>query len=66
VKREAFLRVLRHEAIASGLEFRVDKSAGKGSHYRVYVGRRFSTVQSGELTPVMMKVIRKQLGLARS
>ena len=45
------------------LEFRVDKAAGKGSHYRVYLGNRFTIVQSGELTPVMMKLIRKQLGL---
>jgi hypothetical protein len=63
MKREALLRLLRSEAKQRGLEFRLDKSMGKGSHYRVYVGTRFSTVQSGELTPLMVKTIRRQLGL---
>jgi hypothetical protein len=63
MKRDQFLRLLRREARALNLEFRVDKVTGKGSHYRVYVGSRFSTVQSGELTPLMMRTIRRQLGL---
>jgi hypothetical protein len=36
---------------------------GEGSHDRVYVGKRFTTVQSSELTLVMMCTIRKQAGL---
>jgi hypothetical protein len=63
VKREQFVRLLRREARKAGLEFRIETSQGKGSHYRVYVGNRFSIVQSGELTPTMVKTIRKQLGL---
>jgi hypothetical protein len=63
MKREAFLRLLRQEAKERGLEFRIVEAHGKGSHYRVYVGSRFSTVQSGELSPLMMRTIRKQLGL---
>jgi hypothetical protein len=63
MKREQFLRQLRHEAKSAGLEFRIDKAAGKGSHYRVYFGSRFTTVQSGELTPFLVRRIRKQLGL---
>ena len=63
MKREQLLRILRREARDNGLEFRVDRAAGKGSHYRVYVGSRFTTVQSGELTPLVVKMIRKQLGL---
>jgi hypothetical protein len=63
MKRDQFLRVLRQEAKALELEFRIDKTAGKGSHYRVHVDGRFSTVQSGDLTPLMMKTIRRQLGL---
>jgi hypothetical protein len=65
MNREKFLRLLRQEAKALSREFRIEKSAGKGSHYRVYVGSRFSTVQSGELTPLMMRTIRKQLGLGQ-
>jgi len=63
MKREKFLQLLRKEARALGVESRVDKTAGKGSHYRVYVGSKFSIVQSGELTPLMMRTIRRQLGL---
>jgi hypothetical protein len=63
MKREQFLRVLRREARDVGFEFRIDKAAGKGSHYRDYLGSRFTTVQSGELTPLMIRTIRKQLGL---
>lgn len=63
MKRESFLRELRGEARRRGLEFRILESRGKGSHYRVHVGQRFTTVQSGELTPIMMRSIRKQLGL---
>ncbi len=63
MKREQFLRALRREASALGLPFRIDRAAGKGSHYRVHVGNRFTTVQSGELTPLMIRTIRRQLGL---
>jgi len=63
VTRDQFLRLLRREAREQRVEFRVDKAAGKGSHYRVYFGARFTTVQSGELTLFMIRRIRKQLGL---
>jgi len=63
MKRDQLLKELRYEAKSAGLEFRVDKAAGKGSHYRVYVGSRFTTVQSGELTPFLIRRIRRQLGL---
>lgn len=55
MKREQLLRILRHEARALQVEFRIDKVAGKGSHYRVYFGGRFTTVQSGELTPFLVR-----------
>jgi len=35
----------------------------RGSHYRVTFDGRISTVQSGELTPLMMRTIKKQLGI---
>ena len=63
MKREQLLRLLRAEAKRLGLEFQLDKSAGKGSHYRVRIGRYLSTVQSGDLTPLQVKKIRKDLGL---
>jgi len=63
MKREQFLRQLRREARAAQVEFRVEESEGKGSHYRVYFGKRVSTVKSGELTPGYVKLVRRQLGL---
>ena len=51
MKREQLLRLLRREAREAKIEFRVEKAEGKGSHYRVYVGSRVSTVKSGELKP---------------
>lgn len=63
MKREQFLRLLRAEAKRLDLQFELDKSAGKGSHYRVRIGKYISTVQSGELTPLHMRKIRKDLGL---
>ena len=64
MKREHLLRILRAEARELGLEFQLDKAAGKGSHYRVRIGRRISTVQGGDLTPLQVRRIRKDLGLA--
>ncbi len=63
MKREKFLQLLRKEAGQQKKEFRVDKAAGKGSHYRVHIGNRASTVKSGELKPGYMKLVRRQLGL---
>jgi hypothetical protein len=45
------------------VDFKVEKSEGRGSHYRVYMGNRVSTVKSGELKPGYMKLVRRQLGL---
>lgn len=63
MKREQLLRLLRAEARERGLDYELDKAAGKGSHYRLRLGKRISTVQSGELTSFHVKRIRKDLGL---
>lgn len=63
MKREALIRELRKLAKARNLAFQVNRGAGKGSHYRVYVGDRISTVQSGELSPFHVRRIKQQLGL---
>jgi hypothetical protein len=36
---------------------------GKGGHCVVRLSGRFSVIKSGEITPIMARVIRKQLGL---
>lgn len=61
MKREALIRDLRRYAKENNLVFEVDKAAGKGSHYRVTLGEHRTTVQSGELTPLLVKRIRDQL-----
>lgn len=63
MKRDALIRSLRKEAKAKGLHFELVKGHGKGSHYRVRIGKHFTTLKSGELTPTYVRLVRKQLGL---
>jgi hypothetical protein len=61
MKREALIREIRALARKRGLAFEVFTDRGKGSHYRVRLGDRMTTIQSGEL--LMVRTIRKQLGV---
>lgn len=61
LKREALLRELREVARLSGMEFEITVNRGKGSHYRVRLGKKFTTIKSGELTPDYIRLIKKQL-----
>ncbi len=61
--REALIRELRALARQRRLAFEVYTNRGKGSHYRVRLGDRMTTIQSGELTTLMVRTIRKQLGI---
>jgi hypothetical protein len=63
VKREQPLRKLLQDAKADDLVLEVDWARGKGGHCVVRVSGRFSVIKSGEITPIMERVIRKQLGL---
>jgi hypothetical protein len=63
VKREALVRALRRYAARQNLPFRLDKAGGKGSHYRLRLGDAVTTLQSGELTPLLVNRICKQLGV---
>lgn len=63
MKREQLLRKLNKDAKAQGFELVIDVQRGKGGHYVLWCNGRFSVIKSGEITPVMEKVIRKQLGL---
>jgi hypothetical protein len=64
VKRDQFIRELTRQARQLGLELEVDMARGKGGHCVVRLNGQFSVIKSGEITPIMAKVIRKQLGLA--
>ncbi|CAM2968945.1 MULTISPECIES: hypothetical protein [Methylobacterium] len=61
MKREDLIRDLRRFARKNGLAFALLKDRGKGLHYTVKVGDRTTTVQSGELKPLWVKRILKQL-----
>lgn len=63
MQREQFLRRLRRFARKRSLAFEVDKTLGKGSHYRVLLAGRLTTVQSGELSPGHVRRICEQLGI---
>jgi hypothetical protein len=63
MKREQFIRELRKEAKAKGLALTVDMGRGKGGHCVAWCNGRFTTIKSGEITPLMAGIIRKQLGL---
>jgi hypothetical protein len=63
MKRDQLIRVLSKDAKAVGGDLLVDMARGKGGHCVVRLGDRFSVIKSGEITPLMEKIIRKQLGL---
>ncbi|CAN7734161.1 hypothetical protein [Neorhizobium tomejilense] len=63
MKREQFLRELRKIAKDQDLELEIFEDKGKGSHYRVKLNGRITTIKSGELTPGYVRLIKKQLGL---
>ena len=50
MKREQFLRELRKIAKDQDLELEIFEDKGKGSHYRVKLNSRITTIKSGELT----------------
>ena len=49
----------------TGQDFQYDPGHGKGSHGRVYVGSRFTTVQQGELGRGVLAAMLRQLGIDR-
>ena len=61
--RDALIRALRRYAKERELPFEVNKAGGKGSHYRVRLAGAVTTVQSGELSPPLVRRICKQLNV---
>ena len=60
-----FVRRVRSYARKTGQAFRFDPARGKGSHGRLYVGTRFTTVQRGELSKGMLAAMLRQLDIDR-
>ena len=63
MKRDGLIRNLRRYARKRGIPFEVDVNQGKESHYAIKLGNEITTVQDGEFTPLMVRRIRKQLGI---
>ncbi len=43
----------------------MDTVAGKGSHVKVYAGTASTIVKEGELSPIYVEVVLKQLGIPK-
>ncbi len=63
MKREQFLRELRKIAKDRQLDLEIFEDKGKGSHYRVKLNGKMTTIKSGELTPTYVRLLKKQLGI---
>jgi mRNA interferase HicA len=62
LNREGLIRALRKYARKKGLVFVLDTKKGSGSHYRLRVGSRVTTVQK-ELNPGRIERLLKQLDI---
>lgn len=60
---DEFARRARRYARRTGQEFRLDSRRGKGSHARLYIGRRFTTLRRGELQKGVLAAMLRQLGI---
>ena len=60
-----FISRAREYARRTGQSFRFDPALGKGSHGRVYIGSRFTTVQQGELKKGVLAAMLRQLDIDR-
>lgn len=65
MKREQLFSALRRWCRKNHRSFLVDTVAGKGSHVKVYVGDASTVVKSGDLSPIYVGLILKQLGLPK-
>ncbi len=60
-----FIRRARRYARSNSLEYRFEPARGKGSHGRLWVGDRFTTVRHGELKPGTFRNMLRQLEIAK-
>lgn len=58
-----FVRRAKRYARRLGLSFRFDPGVGKGSHGRLHVGGRFTTVPRKELGKGLLAAMLKDLGI---
>ena len=62
IKRNEAIKIIRAEAKKRGLDVALNTKAGKGSHAKITVGDRQTTI-AAKINPIMLKAILKQLNL---
>ncbi len=65
MKRNRLIAALRVWCRKNGKSFRIDSVSGKGSHIKVYVGDDATIVKDGDLSPIYVQVVLKQLGIPK-
>ncbi len=60
-----FVKRAKRHAKKSGKAFRFEPAHGKGSHGRLHVGDRFTTVKRSEISLGLLNAMLKQLGIDR-
>jgi hypothetical protein len=65
MKRPQLIRQLKRFCRKTGRSVSVDYIMGKGSHVRLTVNGRTTTIKSGELSPAYVALLLKQLGIPR-
>lgn len=58
-----FVRRAKRYARNAGLEFRFDRSEGKGSHGRLYLGGKTTFVKRSEIGKGLLATMLKELGI---
>ena len=61
--RDQFISELRKLARKNGWALEIFTNKGKGSHYRITLNGRMTTLKSGELTTGYVRLLKKQLGI---
>ncbi len=66
MKGSEFWRLLKRLARRRGLHAEFDERHGKGSHGRIYLGSRFTTMKDRkkEISPGLLKAICEDLGIS--
>jgi hypothetical protein len=65
MKRTQFIRQLNRFCRKTGRTMSVDYTMGKGSHARITVDGKTTTIKMGELSPAYVALLLKQLEIPR-
>jgi mRNA interferase HicA len=60
-----FVRRAKRYAKKNGLACRFEGAGGKGSHGRLYIGKVFTTVKRGEISPGLLAKMLSQLDIEK-